>query len=180
MKDFADKPANKIRFNKHPRRKNNDLVAAMYAMYESGKSLAVIGKVYKKTRQAVYDVFKTRGYPLRSKQLKGLQILDGIQFTLTKNGYLRGTVAGKRMLMHRYVWQKHTGQKVKTGWDIHHKDDNKQNNSIENLEYLTKAEHSRLYSPHLNQFTSPTGSRRKPGDRIRAEREAEWKRIMSK
>jgi hypothetical protein len=26
------KPANKIRYNKHPKRRNNDLVAAMYAM----------------------------------------------------------------------------------------------------------------------------------------------------
>jgi hypothetical protein len=62
-------------------------------MYENctGKSLEEVGTVYHKTRQTVYDVFRSRGYKLRSKQLKGLQILDGIRFTETKGGYLRGT-----------------------------------------------------------------------------------------
>jgi hypothetical protein len=60
------KPANKILYNKHPRRKNNDLVAAMYAMYLRGPkrrpmSLAEIARIYRKTRQAVYDVFRSRG-----------------------------------------------------------------------------------------------------------------------
>jgi hypothetical protein len=99
------KPANKIRYNKHPRRRNNDVVAAMYAMYRKGPdgtptSLQKIGKVYGKTRQAVYDVFRSRGYKLRSKRLDGLQIFDDVQFTKTKGGYLRGTFNGRRLFMH--------------------------------------------------------------------------------
>lgn len=132
----------------------------MYAMYQTGASLADIGIRYGRSRQAVYDVFRTRGYELRSKKMVGLQILDGIKFTRTKGGYLRGTCSdGRRMLMHHYVYEKHTGQRVMPGWNIHHKDGNKENNLIENLEYMTIADHSRIYSPHLNQFTSPTGSR---------------------
>jgi hypothetical protein len=154
-----DKVANPIKYNKHRKRKNNDVVAAMYAMYQAGKSLEEIGAVYKRTRQSVYTLFKTREYELRSKQFRGLQVLDGIRFTLTKGGYLRGTFNGKRMLMHHYVWLKHTGQKIEKGWNIHHKDENKENNSFENLELLTVSEHTKKYSPHLNQFTSPTGSR---------------------
>lgn len=47
------KPVNKIRYNKHPRRRNNGLVAAMYAMYLKGPdgrstSLKKIGKIYGK------------------------------------------------------------------------------------------------------------------------------------
>lgn len=163
MKD--EKLPNKIRVNKHPRRKNNDLVAGMYALYcakkENGKpnSMADVARWYKRSRQAVYELFKTRGYPLRSKPLRGLQVLDGIRFTLTKNGYLRGSVNGERMLMHHYVWQKYTGSRVLPGWNIHHKDGNKENNDISNLEILTASEHTRRYSPHLNQFTAPNGSR---------------------
>ena len=109
------KPVNKIRYNKHPRRKNNEIVAAMYAMYstpgEDGRvrSIEAVARVYRKTRQAVYDMFRSRGYELRSKRLDGLQVLDGIRFTKTKGGYLRGTFNGRRILMHTYVWEKVKG-----------------------------------------------------------------------
>jgi hypothetical protein len=152
MLNFDDKVANEIQYNLHPKRKNNNVVAAMYAMYQSGKSLEYIGRVYRKTRQSVFVLFKSRKYPLRSKELKGLQILDDIQFTLTKGGYLRGSVEGKRVLMHRYVWEKHRTP-IPPMHDIHHIDRNKQNNSIENLELLPKAEHSRKYSTGRNQYS---------------------------
>ena len=77
---MSEKLANKLRFTKYPKRKNNDLVAAMYAMYETGKSLANIAVVYKRSRQSIYDVFKSRHYSLRSKQLKGRQVVDGHQY----------------------------------------------------------------------------------------------------
>src|ERR687885_19480 len=54
-------------------RKNNDAVLAMYEVYLSGKSLQYIAEVMyrgKFTRQALYDVFRARGYKLRSKPLK--------------------------------------------------------------------------------------------------------------
>jgi hypothetical protein len=156
-----------VRLNKHPLRKNNFLVAGMYQLYLSGKSLQEVGRVYKKTRQAVYDVFRTRGYPLRTKQLKGQQILDGISFTITKGGYLRGSFNGRRLLMHQYVWEKHTGKKLERGWVIIHKDANKENNAFENLEAMTLSEWNKKFSPHLNQFTSPTGSRKKSYENLR-------------
>jgi hypothetical protein len=145
---------NPIRFNKHPKRKNNDLVAAMYAMYQTGKSLNQIGVVYGRTRQAVYDVFQTRGYKLRSKELKGLQILNGINFTLTKGGYLRGSMNGKRVLMHRYVWETNRSP-IPPDHDIHHINKNKQDNRIENLELLSKSEHARKYATGRNQYSKP-------------------------
>src|SRR5579871_2739844 len=99
-----------VRVNKHPRRKNNVQVNVMYELYLDGHSLAEIAAMYHKTRQAVYDVFRSRGYQLRSKQLKGLQIIDGIRFTEMKGGYLRGSAPdGRRMLMHHYVWEKANG-----------------------------------------------------------------------
>lgn len=146
-----DDVGNEIRFNKHPKRKNNQIVASMYAMYQDGKSLEEIGKVYNKSRQSIYDLFKSRKYQLRSKKMLGLQVLDGFNFTLNKGGYLRGTVNKKRVLMHRYVWEKFNG-KIKDGFDIHHLDNNRENNNIENLECLLKSEHTRLYSPHHNQY----------------------------
>lgn len=148
-----------IRFNRHPLRKNNIQVAEMYDCYRDGMSLAKIAKLYtwsgkKMTRQAVFDVFKSRGYRLRSKKFKGLQELDGIRFTLTKGGHLRGTLPDKRrVLMHWYVWEKHNGP-VPAGHCIFHKDRNPANNSLENLELLPKSQMAYVFNPSgKNQFT---------------------------
>lgn len=156
-----------IRFNRHPKRKNNFQVAGMYEAYKSGKSLEEVAKVYRKTRQTVYGVFRSRGYKLRTKELKGLQILDDIKFTFTKGGYLRGSFKCRRLLMHQYVWEKHADKKLERGWVIIHKDLNKENNLFENLEAMTLSDWNKKFSPHLNQFTSPTGSRKKKGENLR-------------
>lgn len=144
---------NQIRFNKHKKRKNNDKVAAMYAAYCDGMSLHAIGKMYRKTRQAIYDVFRSRGYPLRSKQLKGLQVFDGIKFTEAKGGHLRGTTPFGRMLMHQYVWQKTNGP-IPDGHYIFHKDRDPKNNELTNLELLAKKDMSKKFNPSgRNQFS---------------------------
>jgi hypothetical protein len=181
-REFADKPVNtEVRLNKHPKRKNNEIVAAMYAMYQTGKSLAEIGAVYHKTRQAVYDVFRSRGYPLRSKQFKGLQTIDGIRFTETKGGYLRGTHPdGRRMMLHHYVWEKANGP-IPPKFVVRIVNGDRRDARIENLELMSLSEWNKRFSPHLNQFTSPTGSRKTRTslrDRIRAERDARWARAL--
>ena len=53
---------------------------------------------------------------------------------------------------HRYIWEKEIG-KIPEGWDIHHKNEDKSDNRIENLECLSKSDHTKLYSPHNNQYT---------------------------
>jgi|GEM_PF-3505190 len=170
MSGTFEKVANKIRYNKHPRRKNNDLVAAMYAMYRRGpdgkpKSLAEVGNMYRKTRQAIYDVFRTRGYKLRSKPVKPFVIVGGRKFTARNDGYWRAT-SGDRKQLHVYVWEKFNG-KLPIGCGIHHKDKDRSNNNIANLVCLTVKEISSKHNPHLNQFTSPTGSKCKKFDRRR-------------
>lgn len=144
--------ANKIKYNKHIKRKNNDIVAAMYAMYRTGKSLDAIGKVYRKTRQAIYDVFRSRGYELRSKPLAGLMIYDGIQFTLFKK-YLRGTHPTRgRILLHYLVWEKSFGPVTKE-FCIHHIDNNPTNNDIENLELVLRREMGIRFGKGSNQYS---------------------------
>ena len=159
MKDR--KYAVKIRFNQHKNRKNNTLVAGMYEMYLSGKSLAEVAAVYDRTRQAVYSVFRSRGYELRPKKMLPVVLIDGIKFSLSgkhrKIKLYRRTDKERSLLSH-YIWQKHHGP-MPYGWGVHHKDGNVLNDAIENLECLTIKEISSKHNPHLNQFTSPTGSR---------------------
>lgn len=157
---YIRRPANKVLFNKHRNRRNHEIVAAMYAMYSTRhpdtgelRSLEYVAKVYKKSRQAVYDLFKSRGYPLRSKPMRGLQVYDGIKFTLHKGGYLRGTVKGQRVLMHHYIWEKNKG-KLPKDHCIYHLDRNKENNEIENLSLVHKSQMSAVFNPNNhNQYT---------------------------
>ena len=144
----------KVKYNLHPKRKNNLIVAAMYDAYQGGMSLDAIGKLYGKTRQAIYDTFRSRGYPLRSKQYKGLQVLDGIRFTLAKNGHLRGTLPdGRRVMMHWYVWERVHGP-IPAGHCIYHVDKNPTNNALENLAILPKEMMGRYFNPTgRNQFS---------------------------
>lgn len=54
----------------------------------------------------------------------------------TKNGYV---------LEHRVVMENHLGRLLNTNEVVHHKDGNKKNNHIDNLEVLSKEEHSKLH-----------------------------------
>ena len=47
-------------------------------------------------------------------------------------------------LLHRDVWEFHNGP-IADGYEIHHSDGDASNNSIENLECLTKREHARRH-----------------------------------
>lgn len=134
---YSARSVNKVLYNKQKWRPNNEIVAAMYAMYSLGHSLEYIGNVYHKSRQAIYCLFKSRGYKLRSKQKLGLQFYKGVSFTLNEAGFLVGTIGKRRVLMHRYVWEVNKGEIPKNHL-ILHKDGNKENNKLSNLKILDK------------------------------------------
>ena len=50
------------------------------------------------------------------------------------------------------LWEKEK-YKIPPGYDIHHINENKADNRIENLECISKSDHTKLYSPHNNQYT---------------------------
>lgn len=122
-----------------------------YELYLDGFSLEEVGIALNVTRQCVFDAFKQRGLTLRKPNFQPEQWYDGKKFTLRANGYYELTT-GERTLMHRYIWEKEVGP-IPEGWDIHHKDEDKTHNELNNFECLPKAEHTRKYSPHNNQYT---------------------------
>lgn len=61
---------------------------------------------------------------------------DGLKWTLACGYYKRNIV----VLLHRHVWEKHFGP-IPKGYHIHHKDGNKLNNDISNLECLSASDH---------------------------------------
>jgi hypothetical protein len=132
-------------------RKRNAVYDDLYQLYLSGLSLEQVAIKHGVTRQCVYKAFKKRGFALRGINFKPDQFYDGKKFTLRNHGYYAMTTSD-RCLMHRYVWEKEKG-KIPRGWDIHHINGLKFDNRIDNLECLPKDEHTRLYSPHNNQYT---------------------------
>jgi hypothetical protein len=133
-------------------RRKDKKAAEMYEIYLQGKSLSEVGKMYGVTRQSVFSMFEVRQWEMRPlPKMKSYQEFNGNKYTINAQGYYRKT-DGDRQLMHREVWEFYNGP-IPAGWDIHHKDENKANNDISNFECLPKAEHTRLYSPHNNQFT---------------------------
>lgn len=60
----------------------------------------------------------------------------------TKNGYV---------LLHRVIVENHLGRLLNSNEVVHHKDGNKRNNSIENLEILSPGEHTRLHGLQYGQ-----------------------------
>ena len=65
----------------------------------------------------------------------------------TKAGYLRYAKDkdGRLRFEHCIVWENNNG-KIPIGMQVHHKDFNKTNNNIENLQLVTPFDHKRLHS----------------------------------
>ena len=65
--------------------------------------------------------------------------------TITASGYIRIKVNGRNTLEHVHVWEQHHGRPVPAGHDLHHRDFDKLNNDISNLQLVTKLEHKRIH-----------------------------------
>lgn len=120
-------------------------------LYLQGFSCQQVGIMLGASRQAIWELLKNHKVDLRKKKVLPFIMYDNLKFTISKNGYYRATVRHKHISLHRYKYEKEVG-KIPDGYDIHHKDFNKINNNIDNLECLPKSEHTRLYSPSHNQY----------------------------
>lgn len=75
-------------------------------------------------------------------------VIDNIKFTRDdKTGYYLASkkINGKRPRLHVYIWEKHNGERPK-GFDIHHKDHNKDNNDISNLVLVSSSNHTKHHA----------------------------------
>lgn len=72
------------------------------------------------------------------------QYFNGVKFTKDeKTGYYLNSSLRKRM--HRYVWEFYNGE-IPEGFQVHHKDRDKANNAIENLDLMPFSTHAKLHS----------------------------------
>lgn len=65
--------------------------------------------------------------------------------------FIRRPEDNKRVLEHRDVMERHLGRKLERGEHVHHKNHNRSDNRLENLEVLQASEHMKH---HVNEMTS--------------------------
>ena len=110
--------------------------------------------------------------------------------TPTKDGkgHLILQLDGKMKKVHRLVYQAFVGA-IPKGCDIHHKDQNKNNNSVSNLICLTHKEHAKLHSelrgPNSQQLKNlQKGRKEKLSEehkvKIAASKKAWWDKVKNK
>lgn len=89
-----------------------------------------------------------------------IDVEKGTVYSLCKNKYVGSVnVHGylvikhkKPLLIHRVIWECVNGE-IPNGYDIHHIDGNKENNSIYNLELINHQEHAKEHKSNVSNKT---------------------------
>lgn len=111
---------------------------------------------YGKIPQNCYIIFKDgdkTNLQLSNLELKKKQ--DSIDTEFGKGYLTNGYIYVNNIPLHRLAWEKHHG-KVPKGYHIHHKDGNKTNNDINNLQLISASEHIKL---HMSKENNPNYSK---------------------
>jgi hypothetical protein len=66
---------------------------------------------------------------------------DGIWWCQDKRGYYEAGIKGRKTRLHRYIYEQAHGP-IPRGYDVHHIDEDKTNNSLENLQMLLRSAHN--------------------------------------
>lgn len=68
------------------------------------------------------------------------KMIDGGYYRCLQRNHARG------YLLHRFIYETETESKIPDGYSVHHKDSNKANNDIENLECVKLSAHAKLHN----------------------------------
>lgn len=128
-----------------PKAPQKERALEMHKLYLQGYSLEEVGKAYSITRQSVYSMFVRHNLPMREKRPLPYIEFNGGRYTIDRDGYYRRT-GGSRNFLHQDVWLFFNGD-ITAGLHIHHKDGDKSNNKISNLECIDPVTHGKIHKP---------------------------------
>ena len=75
---------------------------------------------------------------------------EGFGVWLDRKGYPSIWIDGKSVKIHVLVWERVHGRKPK-GYDVHHKDFDRGNFSLGNLQLLTKSDHAKVHAHWIQE-----------------------------
>ena len=78
------------------------------------------------------------------------ELFNGFGVFYESKGYPCIFIDGKNIKVHVYVWEQANGPKPK-GMILHHKDFNRRNYSLENLELMSESDHRKLHAGWTKQ-----------------------------
>lgn len=88
------------------------------------------------------------------------QFYDGFLINFSSStGYPTIHVNGKNVLLHRYIWEKHNGA-IPDEFEVHHKDKNRHNYDLSNLQLIEAVEHRRQHAIDHNLGCGNKGKRK--------------------
>lgn len=137
-------------------------VLSICELYKDGSSLRKIAAIHRTSHETIRQILINHKI-LTEFQYKQRAIGDK---NTDKQGYIHifvgvGSLGATRsgwMLEHRLVMQEHIGRPLMFWEIIHHKDRDKANNKVGNLEITTSAEHSTcLRCPYYEYFKQKDG-----------------------
>jgi hypothetical protein len=113
-------------------------------LYQDGKTTEVIGKKYQMSGTNIARILKNNGAVITPYRIKngGISISDNgyLRFNQTKSN---GVNAGRRL--HDLIAEMMIGRPLRHDEVVHHIDGDKLNNNLDNLEVMTRAEHTTLH-----------------------------------
>ena len=125
----------------------------LYQEYLLGKSMIDIAKMINESKVFIRLNFIKRNFLIRTRK-EAHKLLRGPKThnwkggrSIMGHGYIQLRINGETILEHHKVYcDANDIQKIPDGYIVHHIDNNKQNNLIENLELMTKFAHKSLHS----------------------------------
>lgn len=75
---------------------------------------------------------------------------EGFGIWYDKKGYPTIFINGKNIKLHVYIWEKINGEKPK-GMQLHHKDNNKKNYDLNNLELVNQSDHFKIHAGWIKE-----------------------------
>jgi len=125
----------------------------MHSLYLQGHSLAEVGRAFGVSRQTVFKMLSQRGLKLRSKSPPIMVVeFAGTRYTRRANGYFAST-SNPRTYLHRDIYEKAHGP-IPDGLEVHHKNEDKTDNRLGNLELMRSSDHGKLHSLVLGRGVS--------------------------